>query len=172
MPRQGEAPPEIAAELPAEPKAAEPNKEVAPLDPEAQTQEQIREALTLENRPPAIPVALQVKLPAGRGRQMPAFPVRAPRCHSSLHFHKDGDHNLNTLTFVFAVFDEKESLVNAQQRRARLNVLDAQLPSILKSGVDVNATFQLKPGIYRIREVVTDSEDHHMTTFSREVQIP
>lgn len=170
-PRQGEAPPEIAAELPAEPKAAEPNKEVAPLDPEAQTQEQIREAILSKTDLRQLPVALQVKLPAGQGdtRELSLF---AHLDATPLHFHKDGDHNLNTLTFVFAVFDEKESLVNAQQRRARLNVLDAQLPSILKSGVDVNATFQLKPGIYRIREVVTDSEDHHMTTFSREVQIP
>jgi len=169
--RQGEASPEIAAELPAEPKAAEPNKEVAPLDPEAQTQEQIREAVLSKTDLRQLPVALQVKLPAGQGdtRELSLF---AHLDATPLHFHKDGDHNLNTLTFVFAVFDEKESLVNAQQRRARLNVLDAQLPSILKSGVDVNATFQLKPGIYRIREVVTDSEDHHMTTFSREVQIP
>lgn len=75
------------------------------------------------------------------------------------------------MTFVFAVFDEKDSLVNAQQRRARVNVLDAQLPSFIKNGVDVSLTFQLKPGNYRIREVVIDSEDQHLTTLSHAVTI-
>ena len=53
-----------------------------------------------------------------------------------------------------------------------VNVLDAQLPELFKAGVDANMTFQLKPGIYRIREVVTDSEERHMTTFSKNVKIP
>ena len=33
-------------------------------------------------------------------------------------------------------------------------------------------TFQLEPGGYRIREVVTDSEDHQMTAVSYNVKIP
>jgi hypothetical protein len=76
------------------------------------------------------------------------------------------------VTFVFAVFDDKDNLLNAQQRRAKVNVLDGQLPGFLKAGVDVNLTFELNPGAYRLREVVTDSEDHHMTTLSRDVTIP
>jgi hypothetical protein len=38
--------------------------------------------------------------------------------------------------------------------------------------VDADMTFSLKPGIYRIREVVADSEEHRMATFTRNVQIP
>jgi hypothetical protein len=35
----------------------------------------------------------------------------------------------------------------------------------------MDSRFQLKPGIYRVREVVTDSEDHHITALSRDVNL-
>ncbi|MGB7727914.1 MAG: hypothetical protein WBL50_07775 [Candidatus Acidiferrum sp.] len=89
-----------------------------------------------------------------------------------LHFHKEGDRNLNTITFVFAVFDERQNLIEAQQRRAKVNVLDEQMQDLFKLGIFVNLTFQLKQGIYRVREVVTDSEENRMTAFSRTVTIP
>jgi hypothetical protein len=76
------------------------------------------------------------------------------------------------VTFVIAVFDQKENLIEAQKRRAKVNVLDGQLPGLFKLGVYVNLTFQLKPGIYWVREVVTDSEENKMTTLSRSVTIP
>jgi hypothetical protein len=76
------------------------------------------------------------------------------------------------VTFVFAVFDQGENLVEAQQRRAKVNVLNGQLPVLSKSGVYLDLTFQLKPGTYRVREGVTDSEEHQMTTLSRGVVIP
>jgi hypothetical protein len=53
-----------------------------------------------------------------------------------------------------------------------VNVVDTDLPNLLKAGVNVNATFQLKSGSYRLREVVTDSEDHSLTTMSRKLEIP
>jgi hypothetical protein len=80
--------------------------------------------------------------------------------------------NLNTVTFVFAVFDQKENLVDSQQRRARVSVLDSQLPALFEAGVEEDVTFQLEPGGYRIREVVTDSEDHQMTAVSYNLKIP
>jgi hypothetical protein len=67
----------------------------------------------------------------------------------------------------FAVFDEKDSLVDSRQRRSTMNVFDSQLPGVIKAGVSVDVAFQLQPGIYRIREIVTDLEDHQMTAFSR-----
>lgn len=89
-----------------------------------------------------------------------------------LHFHKEGDRNLNTITFVFAVFDERQNLIEAQQRRAKVNIPDEQMQNLFKLGIFVNLTFQLKQGIYRVREVVTDSEENRMTAFSRTVTIP
>jgi hypothetical protein len=89
-----------------------------------------------------------------------------------LHFRKEGNQNLNTVTFVFAVFDQNEKLVASQQKRAGVSVLDAQLPELLKGGVTMSMNFQLKPGTYRIREVVTDSEEHHLTALSTKIEVP
>jgi hypothetical protein len=89
-----------------------------------------------------------------------------------LHFQKEAEHNLNTLTFVFAIFDEKDNLVMARQRRASLSVPDGQLQDLFKDGVTIRMNFQLKPGIYRIREVVTDSEEHHVTAVSTTLKVP
>jgi hypothetical protein len=89
-----------------------------------------------------------------------------------LHFQKEGNQNLNTVTFVFAVFDEKDNLIASQQKSARVSVLDAQLQDLFKEGVNMSMDFQLKPGTYRIREVVTDSEEHHLTALSTKIEVP
>ena len=134
-------------------------------------QEQIREAILSKTDVTQIPIDLTVKLPEGQGAAHDVV-LSAHLDAKSLQFQKDGEHNLNTVMFFFAVFDQKDNLLEAQLRRARVNVLDNQLPSLMNSGVTVNITFQLKPGSYRIREVVTESEQNQMASLSRSVNVP
>ena len=138
---------------------------------QAQAQEQLRQAVLSKADLQHFPVALDVKLSDAQG-ETHELSVNGHLDATPLHFHKEGEHNLNTVTFIFAVFDQQDTLLNAQQRRAKVDVVDAELPNLVKTGVNVNATFQLKSGSYRLREVVTDSEDHSMTALSRNVQIP
>ncbi len=135
-----------------------------------QTQEQIREALLSKTEIAQFPVALDAKVSPGQGetRELSLLSHVDP---NALHLQKQGEHNLNTLTFVFAVFDQKENLLMAQQRHATVDVTDAQLPEFLKSGMNLDMAFQLKPGSYRIRQVVIDSE-HRLSALSRNVDIP
>ena len=62
--------------------------------------------------------------------------------------------------------------MTGQERQAQVDLPDDDLPKLLATGMDVKIVFQLKPGTYTIREVVTDSEEHHMTTMSKNVKIP
>ena len=140
-------------------------------DDEALAGEQIREAILSNTKVRQLPVALEGKVSGVMGQRF-KLSLFAHLDAKPLHFHKEGVHNLNTVTFVFAVFDQKENLVDSQQRRARVSVLDSQLPAFFEAGVDEDVTFQLEPGGYRIREVVTDSEDHQMTAVSYNVKIP
>lgn len=142
----------------------------ATISPEAEEQEKIREAVMSKADIQQLPVMLDVKPPAGQG-DMREVAVSAHLTATVLPLRKEGDQNLDTVTFVFAVFDEKDNLINAQQRKANVRVPDGQLQDFLKVGVSVNATFHLKPGRYRLREVVIDSQDHHMTTQSRDLEI-
>ncbi len=120
-------------------------KQRATSDAEAQAQEQIREAILSKTDLQQFVVAMGAKLSEGKGdtRELSLF---AHLDAKPLHFHKDGDHNLNTVTFIFAIFDQKDNLLDSQERRARVDLPDARLPELFKAGVDVDMTFQLKPG--------------------------
>ena len=146
-------------------------KQQAVSQAEAQTQEQIREAILSKTESQELPVVMGAKLSEGKGntRDLSLF---AHLDAKPLHFHRDGGHNFNTVIFIYAIFDQKENLVVSQQRRASVDLPDARLAELFKTGVNVDMTFQLQPGIYRIREVVTESEEHHMTEFSKSVKIP
>ncbi len=146
-------------------------KQQAAFDTEAQAQEQIREAMFSKADSQQLPVGLGGKLSEGQGgnRELSIFTHLDTK---PLHFQKEGEHNLNTVTFVFAVFDQKDDLIMAQQKRVGLNLLDAQLQDLFKDGVNVSLNFQLRPGIYRIREVVTDSAEHHLTACSTTIKVP
>jgi VWFA-related protein len=145
-------------------------KEVEASSAADQGQEQIREALLSKTEIAQFPVGLDAQVSQGQGetRELSLSSHVDPK---SLHLQKEADHNLNTLTFVFGVFDQKGNLVIAQQRHANVDVADGQLPEFLKAGISVDMAFPLKPGSYRIREVVTDSEQRQ-TALSRNVDIP
>ncbi len=145
-------------------------KEVEASSTADQVQEQMRETLLSKTESAQFPVVLEAKVSEGQG-ETHELSLLSHVDPQSLHLQKEGDHNLNTLTFVFGVFDQKENLVIAQQRHANVDVADGQLPEFLKAGMNVGMDFQLKPGSYRIREVVTDSEQR-LTAFSRKVDIP
>ena len=145
-------------------------KEVEASSAADQVQEQMREALLSKTEIAQFPVVLDAKVSEGQG-ETHELSLLSHVDPQSLHFQKEGDHNLDTLTFIFGVFDQKENLVIAQQRHATVDVADGQLPEFLKAGMNVDMAFQLKPGSYRIREVVTDSEQR-LTALSRNVDIP
>ncbi len=146
-------------------------KRQAASEIEAQSQEQIREAMFAKTDSQQFQVGLGGKLSEAPGgmRELSIFTHLDAK---PLHFQKEGNHNLNTVTFVFAVFDQKDDLVMAQRRVAHLSLLDGDLPGLFKDGVNASAKLELKPGVYRIREVVTDSVDHHLTTHSTAIKIP
>ena len=90
----------------------------------------------------------------------------------ALQFRRDADHNLNTITFVVAIFDLKDKLIEAQQRHISINSLDAQLPDVLKLGLQATFAFKLRSGRYRLRAVVIDSVQHLVGAKSDSVTVP
>jgi VWFA-related protein len=140
-------------------------------DAEAQAQEQIREALLSNIIIRQLPVVLFAQRVASSGETR-GISFSTHLDVKELRLRKELDHNANTVIFALAIFDEKQHLIASQQTRALIHVPDAQLQSFLKSGVDAQMTFNLKPGPYTVREVVTNSEDHQMAAFSSEVKVP
>ena len=90
-----------------------------------------------------------------------------------VHFRKDGDHNLNTLTFVSSVFDHDGLWVGGQQKKLPLDLPDDKLQQLMNSpGVLMRSAFHLAPGTYSIREVVMDSEERRIGAVTRSVDVP
>jgi VWFA-related protein len=140
-------------------------------DAEAQASEQVREAILsrVEIRQFSVEPFARLSSTAGEARELS---LRVHLDGKSLRLRKDADDNRNTVIFTCAIYDQKENLLMSQQVRTKVSLRDAQLQEYLSSGVDVDMTFKLKPGAYRVREVVTDTEEHHMTAFSRNMKIP
>lgn len=91
---------------------------------------------------------------------------------NSVHFRKDGDNNnVDSLVFVAGIYDGEGKWVTGQQKHFDLKVPDAQLQDMRAKGVGVRTMFELKPGTYLLREVVQDSEEHHLGVINRSVQV-
>ena len=138
---------------------------------EAQESEQIREALYSQYDSKQLAVEWAAKAgPSSAGtRDVSLF---SHLDLSELQLRRVGDRNVNRLTFVVAIFDRQEKVVLVEQRHATVNVPDQRLAELTKQGVDVDLTVQLKPGVYRFRMVVSDSEEHRLSAVSRYVSIP
>ena len=139
--------------------------------PDAVTQEKerIRQAVISKTDVQELPVEIHTEVSEAAGNDELA--VFAHLDTKTLHFHKEGERNQNTVTFVSVIYDGNGKYVTGQQRQAKVDLADDALASLLAAGMEIKVTFQLKPGTYTIREVVTDSEEHHMTAFSRSVEV-
>jgi hypothetical protein len=137
----------------------------------AREEEMVRETLRSKTDRDDFPVDLKMSSSAESGETR-ALSLLTHLDVKALHFRKDGEHNLNSVAFVVAVFDQKDTLVQVKERHARINVVDSQLPDFYMTGIDVETKFELKPGSYRVRVVVTDGEEHRMTSFSRPAEVP
>ncbi len=139
-------------------------------DPEAQAKEQLREAVFAKTELQQLPVTMDVKVYSTKTDDR-ELALSAHLDTRSLHFRKEGQRNVNSVTFVFAVFDQKDNLLQVQKGQAPLDPVDAQLEQVRNAGLKMDSKFVLKPGSYHIREVVTDSEEHWVTALSRNIDV-
>lgn len=150
---------------------AEQNEQTEQAKQAEQNKEELRQVVASreEFRQLSIDVNTEIAPSSGETKQL-AVLVRLDL--SSVTFRKEGSRNLNTLTFVAGIYDSDGKWVTGEQKQFNLKLPDSQLQDMRAKGVGVRNTFQLKPGKYLLREVVEDSEDHHMAALNRELQVP
>jgi len=137
---------------------------------DAPEKEQIRQAVLSKTDLQELPV--KVRTEVSQSGDDHELAVLAHLDTKSLRFHKEGKRSQNTVTFVSVIYDGNGTYVTGQQRQAKVDLPEVRLPDLFASGMNVKIIFQLKSGTYTLREVVTDSEDHHMTALSENVEIP
>jgi hypothetical protein len=89
-----------------------------------------------------------------------------------LHFAKLDDRNCNKLTIVTAVFDGDGNYVLGQEKTVNLKLTTAGYQHVLKSGLGLKTSFDLKPGKYMVRQVVRENAGSQMSARSGAVEIP
>jgi VWFA-related protein len=139
-------------------------------DLEAEAKKQMQDVLRSQTEFTGLPVALNTK--TTKSATSTELLVWAHLDVGPLHFRKEGAHSINALTFMSAIFSSDGKFVSGQEKQLQLDLEDATLRKLIATGIDVTLRFQLNPGGYTVREVVTDSEEHRLTALSRKIQVP
>jgi VWFA-related protein len=85
--------------------------------------------------------------------------------------HKD-DRNIEKLTFVLALFDEKGNFTSGQQGEMNLALKESTLGKFDEKGLNAKLWLQAPPGNYRLRAVAQESVAGKIFASSQPVEIP
>lgn len=89
----------------------------------------------------------------------------------SLLFKNKRRRNLDSFTVATALFDPSGNFVAGREKTANLQLSNAELKKLMKTGVVVSNDFTVKPGKYVVRVVVRDSGNGEMTTLTKYLKV-
>ena len=90
----------------------------------------------------------------------------------SLKFVKVEDRNSDQLKIVMALFDNHGGFLSGKERNLNLQLKDATLTAIDKTGIRVKFEFEVPPGTFTLRVVARDSEGAQLGATSYGVVVP
>jgi VWFA-related protein len=140
-------------------------------DPNQQAREEIQEAVFSQDEIMELPLQLQTQY----------FKVDASSAHLSVvsrlelkgvHFRKSDGRNVDNLVLATVIFDDNGNFVTGGEKLVTMKLLDATYEKLVRSGLTVKSSFDVKPGRYMIRQVVRDSEGAQMAARNGAVEIP
>ncbi|HMD86514.1 MAG TPA: VWA domain-containing protein [Terriglobia bacterium] len=142
-----------------------------PNDPAVQEKEEIREAVFSQDETHELPIDVHTQF-FMKSETDARISVLTRIDLRQLHFRKDGDRNLDNLTFVTVVFDQDGHVVSAQQKSVNLHLRDGSLERYMQTGISSRSLIDVKPGTYLVRAIVRDSESGQISGLNRTVEIP
>jgi VWFA-related protein len=140
-------------------------------DAERAQHDQIQQQVLSKIDVAQLPVEVKTDV-AQQADQTQAVSVSTHMDTKAIQFRREAERNLNTVTFVVAVFDAQDKIVGAQQRHVSISAVDGQLAELSARGLDMTFAFKLGAGTYRVRAVVTDSVQHLVGAKSESVTVP
>ncbi|HXA56470.1 MAG TPA: VWA domain-containing protein [Candidatus Acidoferrum sp.] len=132
---------------------------------------EIDDALFSDGEQRDLPVGLQTRVEktASGDKQLD---VIADLDIAHLHFQKANGVNQEGLTLVAALFDNDGNYVDGTQKVLNLNLRDATLADLSKTGASSELDFKVKGGVYFLRLVVRDTNDQHIYAQNATVDVP
>lgn len=89
-----------------------------------------------------------------------------------IHFRKDEGRNKDNITVATAIFDENGNFITGSEKVVEMKLLDTTYDKLLRSGLNLKSSFDIKPGSYLVRQVVRDSEGAQLAARNGAVVIP
>ncbi len=140
-------------------------------DPKEQEKQEIQEAIFSRDEIMDLPLELQTQYFKKDAAEAQLSVVSRLQV-KGMHFRTaDGRHN-DSLTFATAIFDDNGNFVTGGEKILQMRLLDPTYEKVLRTGLVLKSSFDLKPGKYMVRQVVRDSEGSQMAARNGAVDIP
>jgi len=140
-------------------------------NPAEQAKAELKDELFSREELHDLPVELRLE-PGKTAEGHPQLKVLAHVDLKHLQFRKVDGQNHNVLTCDYGLFDEKGGYVQGTQKVITLNLKDESLQAHADSGLDIDATFDVKPGRYTVRLVARDEEGQLTSAETGTVSVP
>ena len=141
------------------------------VDPAEEAKQEIQEALFSQDEIRDLPVDLHTQF-----FKTDNFQARlAVLTHvdiKGVHFRKADGRTRDDLTVATAIFDENGNYVTGGEKIVQMKLLDPTYDRLLRSGLNLKTSFDVKPGSYLVRQVVRDSEGSQLAARNGAVVIP
>jgi VWFA-related protein len=145
----------------------------APLQtetPEAASKREIADAMFSRDALHDLPVKLETAIsrdPSGAHK----LAVKADIDIGRLDFRKNAGISTEDVTVAAALFDRNGNYVAGMQKVGQMNLSDATLEQLTKSGFFLELDFDVTPGEYEVRLVARDSNDGHIAAENAAVSV-
>jgi len=140
-------------------------------DPKEQAKQEIQEAIFSRDEIMDLPLELQTQYFKKDAAEAQLSVVSRLQL-KGMHFRvADGRHNDN-LIFATAIFDDNGNFVTGGEKTLEMRLLDPTYEKVMRTGVTLKSSFDVKPGKYMVRQVVRDSEGSQMAARNGAVDIP
>ena len=140
-------------------------------DPAEDAKQEIEDAVFSQDESHGLPVELRTQFYKSSDADA-KLSILARVNVKHIRFRKVDGRNRNDLTVVSALFDRNGNYLKGQEKVLQMSWKDETLESKLESGITVKASFDVKPGTYRVRLIVRDTEAQSMTAENGAVEIP
>jgi VWFA-related protein len=141
------------------------------VDPAEEAKQEIQEAIFSQDEIRDLPVDLHTQF----FKTAPAEAKLAVVTHveiKGMRFRKDEGRNKDNITVATAIFDENGNFITGGEKIVEMRLLDSTYDKMLRSGLNLKSSFDVKPGAYLVRQVVRDSEGAQLAARNGAVVIP
>jgi VWFA-related protein len=141
------------------------------VDPAEAAKQEIQEALFSQDEIRDLPVDLHTQFFKTDSYQA-RLAVLTHVDIKGVHFRKADGRTRDDLTVATAIFDENGNYVTGGEKIVEMKLLDPTYDRLLRSGLNLKTSFDIKPGSYLVRQVVRDSEGSQLAARNGAVVIP